>query len=234
MQEPICLQAEGDNFDPGCAYCFWVTMTFFSGCLGAALWFAGERGGSMMRTGLSVFGIPCVIGGMIHAGTYLARTRVRITATCAGITFEEFCRGKASRTDIPIDEVVNIYHQGKGIEIETVRRIYRVRRLTGADPDSFWLKLKEHVYRYGKAGITDRKWHTSQAMQHDMPRQQPEILPAQQIPLTPVTYQDGEPILPQSLTAEQASGVFLPFQAEPDPQFDVGEEEPAYGKPGDL
>jgi hypothetical protein len=234
MQIPICLQAEGDNFDPGCAYCFWATLTFFSGCLAVALRFAGEHGGSLMRTGLSVFALPCVIGGVIHAGTYLARTRVRITATPAGITLEEFCRGKELRTDIPIDEVVNIYHHGKGIEIETKRRIFRVRRLTGADPDSFWLKLKEHVNRYGKAGITDRKWHVGQAMQNVKPRRQPETLPAQQIPLTPVTYQDGVPILPKSLTAEQAEGVFLPFQAEPDPQFDLGEEEPTYGEPGDL
>lgn len=230
MQEPVLLQAEGDNYDPGCAYTLWITLTFFAGCLAAAMWFAGYRGSDVLQGGIRVFAVPIAVGGIIHAASYLIRTRFRLTVTPGRLTLEQFrLTGAHSMTVIPIDSVLNVHIHGKAIIIETVQGNLVLKNLRNADPDVFWLKLKDVVNRYGQAGIRDRQFHQKNNLKHIAPHKQPEVLPVQHIPQIPFTYQDGTPILPQRLTDEQAEGVFRPLDTEPESGSDAGEEAPFYG-----
>ena len=176
-----------------------------------------------------------LIGGLIHFATYLMRTRFRLTVMPAGFIYEVFRRGGArSITEIPINNVRKVHIHGKSIVLETVQGRINLKNLRTADPDVFWLKLQDIVNRYGKDGIEDRNWHRKNNAIPGTSHPQADSLPALNVQQIPVTYHNGAPILPQSLTDEQAEGVFRPFQADTEPQFDLGEKEPDYEQHGDL
>ena len=231
MQEPeqqIIMQAETDNYDGGCALFLWTVFLIFWCCLIIAALVCGFRLLDVLRkSALHSMGY-CAAIGLVQIGEYLLRPRIRIIVTPSFINLVSVQRlhGQKIR-QIPVTEIREIQVMHNSLAIFTANGKHVIRHFANAARFAEALRpflrqqgadipktAQEHYYE--RLELTE-KWKRKREERAWMP-QSPD-------PVSVTTDENGEPILPQCLTDEQAEGVFRPAGRKEEQQETVLREE---------
>ena len=231
MQEPeqqIIMQEQIDESDGSLATVLWILFLAVWCFLIAAALLTGFRLTDALGEN-ALFCLPICAGiGLIQIAEFLLRPRIRIIVTPSFINLISVQRLHGQRIrQIPITEIREIQVMHNSLAIFTANGKHVIRHFANAARFAEALRpflrqqgadipktAQEHYYE--RLELTE-KWKRKREERAWMP-QSPD-------PVSVTTDENGEPILPQCLTDEQAEGVFRPAGRKEEQQETVLREE---------
>ena len=161
--------------------------------------------------------MPAAVIGLLHFASYLLRKRSTLlvgTEHLCLVTNRRFFSEK--RQMIPIPEIVDITAYTSELVIKTKTGKYRFRYFN--DACAFADRLRPYLRQRGAEVEKTALEHYSErlAITERWRRKRSGLMPYADIPvqIPATTDENGVPILPQQLSAEQAAGVFIPTESE--------------------
>ena len=225
MEEPVLFQAKAEYSEESAVFPLWGCLTFFIGCLVAALLFAGIRGAELFHTVLRVIWIPAVILALFQVWMHLSRGRFWLLATPTAVILRSApLFGTRKDTRIPFSMIRNVRVYRSTVCVDTADKTYKLRH--SADAQQFAANLRQLLIQSGvQIEKTEaEKYRERIELTARWKRRQVEkaLYPETPVQLPSTTDEYGNPILPQQLTAEQAEGVFVPAQDKQEEDHHAG------------